>query len=88
MNKTYKKIPSFQSEAQERAFWQKADSTDYIDYSKAERASFPNVKLTSRPITIRLPVQLIDRAKRKAHKRDIPYQSLLKDILFKGIAQA
>lgn len=88
MSNTVKKIPSFQSEAQERAFWQKADSTKYIDYSKAERVSFPNLKLTSRPITIRLPVQLIDAAKRKAHKRDIPYQSLLKDILFKGIAQA
>lgn len=88
MSNTIKKIPSFQSEAQERAFWQKADSTKYVDYSKAQRVNFPNLKLTSRPITIRLPVQLIDTAKRKAHQRDIPYQALLKDILFKGIAQA
>ena len=83
MNKTFKKIPSFRSEAQERAFWQKADSTDYIDYTKAKRANYPNLKLTSRPITIRLPVQLVESAKRKAHRRDIPYQSFLKDILFK-----
>ena len=88
MKSIIKKIPSFQSEAQERAFWQTADSTKYIDYSKLQRVSFPNLKLTSRPITIRLPVRLIESAKRKAHKRDIPYQSLLKDILFKGIAQA
>ncbi|MBU1326662.1 BrnA antitoxin family protein [Patescibacteria group bacterium] len=86
MNKKLKKIPVFRSEKEEREFWQKADSTEYIDYAKAERVSFPNLKLTSRPVTIRLPVSLIDKAKRRAHQRDIPYQSLLKDILFKAFA--
>lgn len=88
MSKKLKRIPTFRSEKEEREFWQRVDSTEYVDYSKAERVSFPNLKLTSRPVTIRLPVSLIDKAKRKAHQRDIPYQSLLKDILFKGIAQA
>jgi predicted DNA binding CopG/RHH family protein len=88
MKNKLKKIPKFKSEKQEREFWQKADSTEYVDLSKMERASFPNLKLTSKPITIRLPESLIDRLKVKAHKRDIPYQSLMKDILFKGISRA
>lgn len=88
MAKKLKKIPRFKSEKEEREFWQKADSTEYVDWSKAEKVSFPNLKLTSKPITIRLPQSLIDRLKIKAHKKDVPYQSLLKDILFKGVARA
>ena len=77
-----KRIPKFKSEKEERNFWQKVDSTEYIDYSKIEKISFPNLKLTSKPITIRLPQSLIERVKIEAHKRDIPYQSLIKQILF------
>lgn len=81
-----KKIPKFKSEKEERKFWQKADSTEYVDYSKMENWQFPNLKLTSKPITIRLPQSLIDRLKIKAHKMDIPYQSLIKQLLFKETA--
>ena len=88
MSSKFKKIPTFKTEKQEREFWQTHDSTEYVDWSKAERVSFPNLKLTSKPITIRLPQSLIDRLKIKAHKRDVPYQSLMKDILFKGLAGA
>ncbi len=82
MNKL-KKIPKFKSEKQEREFWQKVDSTEYVDYSQMENWQFPNLKLTSKPITIRLPQALIDRLKIKAHRMDIPYQSLIKQLLFK-----
>ena len=85
MKKTFKKIPKFISEKEERKFWQKADSTDYVDYSRMERWSFPNLKLTSRPITIRLPVSLIDRLKVKAHQTDIPYQTLIKQLLYQSL---
>ena len=88
MKNKLKKIPKFSSEKQEREFWQKSDSFDYVDWSKAERVSFPNLKLTSKPVTVRLPQSLIDRLKVKAHQRDIPYQSLMKNILFKGLAEA
>ena len=88
MSKQFKKIPKFKSEKEEREFWQIHDSTEYVDWSKAEKVSFPNLKLTSKPITIRLPQSLIDRLKIKAHKRDVPYQSLMKDILYKGLAGA
>ena len=87
MKNKLKKIPEFKSERQEREFWQKVDSTEYVDWSKAERVSFPNLKLTSKPITVRLPQTLIDRLKVKAHKRDMPYQSLMKEILFREMVQ-
>ena len=86
MKKSFKKIPKFKTEKDERVFWQKVDSTDYVDYSKFERWSFPNLKLTNRPVTIRLPVSLIDRLKIMAHRVDLPYQSLIKQILFKELS--
>lgn len=87
MPKKLKKIPKFKSEKEEREFWQTHDSTGYVDWNKAERVSFPNLKLTSKPVTIRLPQSLIDRLKIKAHKRDVPYQSLIKEILYRGLVR-
>lgn len=84
--KKLKKIPKFKSERQEREFWQTHDSIEYVDWDKAENWQFPNLKLTSKPITIRLPLSLIDRVKIEAHKLDIPYQSLIKQVLFKEFA--
>ena len=82
-----KVIPKFKSEKEERLFWQRVDSTEYVDWSKAERVQFPNLKLTSRPVTVRLPVSLIDQYKVKAHKRDIPYQSLIKQVLLERVIE-
>jgi predicted DNA binding CopG/RHH family protein len=85
MKKILKKIPEFKSEKAEKEFWQNHDSTEYVDYTKLEKWTFPNLKLTSKPITIRLPVSLIDRLKIKAHQMDIPYQTLAKQLIYKGI---
>lgn len=85
MKKKLKKIPHFNSEAKEREFWQTHDSTDYIDWSTAKHVTFPNLKLTSKPITIRIPVSWIERLKIRAHRMDIPYQVLIKQIIFKGM---
>lgn len=82
-----KKIPKFKSEKEEREFWQTHDSTEYVDYSTAKRVRFPNLKLTSKPITIRLPEGMIDRLKIKAHKMDIPYQSLIKRYIYEGMGR-
>lgn len=87
MKKNLKTIPKFKTEAEERNFWQTHDSTEYVDYSTARRVSFPNLKLTSKPITIRLPEGLIERVKIQAHKMDIPYQALIKKLVFDGIAK-
>lgn len=80
-----KKIPKFKSEAEEAKFWLRVDATEYVDFSKAERWSFPNLKLTSKPITIRLQEALLNRVKERANKLDMPYQTLIKQFIFKGM---
>ena len=78
MSKKLKLVPRFRSEAEERKFWGKHDSTDYVDWSKARRAQLPNLKLSTTAISLRLPQGLLDRIKIAANKRDVPYQSLIK----------
>lgn len=83
--KKLKKIPYFKTEDEERNFWDRVDSTEYVDWSKAEHWVFPNLKLTSKPITIRLPGGLINNYKLKANKMGVAYQGLMKQVLFKGL---
>ncbi len=71
-------IPSFESEAEERRFWESHDSTDHVDWSRAERVRLPNLRPSTTSISLRLPVSLLERIKIAAHKRDVPYQSLIK----------
>jgi predicted DNA binding CopG/RHH family protein len=78
MNKRLKSIPKFRSEAAERQFWETHDSSEYIDWSKAERVRLPNLKPSTTAISLRLPVALLERIKVAANKRDVPYQSLIK----------
>jgi predicted DNA binding CopG/RHH family protein len=78
MTRKLKPIPTFASEAEEREFWETHDSTDYLDWSKAQRARFPNLKPSTTSISLRLPVGLLERIKLAANKRDVPYQSLIK----------
>lgn len=78
MKKPLKPIPEFASEAEERAFWETHDSTEYLDWSKARRVSFPNLKPSTKTISLRLPQSLLDQIKIAANKRDVPYQSLIK----------
>jgi len=85
MKRKYKKIPEFKNEKEEREFWQKADSTEYVDYSKARMVRYPNLKLSSRPITIRLQQGLLERVKLKANQMDMPYQTLIKQMINSGL---
>ncbi len=78
MTKKRKPIPDFGSEAEERAFWERRDSGDYVDWSKAERIRFANLKPSTKAISLRLPVDLLERIKIAANKRDVPYRSLIK----------
>ena len=77
MNKL-KRIPKFKSETKEREFWESHDSSDYVDWGEARLASFPNLKPSTKTISLRLPEGLLDRIKIEANKRDMPYQSLIK----------
>lgn len=78
---TLKPVPDFASEAEEQAFWQTHDSTDYVDWSTAERVRLPNLKLSTTTISLRMPLGMLDQIKVTANKRDMPYQSLIKDWL-------
>jgi predicted DNA binding CopG/RHH family protein len=78
MSRKRKQVPHFASEAEERKFWESHDSADYLDLNKAERARFPNLKLSSTSISLRLPQALLERIKIAANRRDVPYQSLIK----------
>ncbi len=85
MTKTAKPVPTFASEAEERAFWETNDSSEHVDWSKAERFRLPNLKPSSTSILLRLPNALLERIKVAANKRDVPYQSLIKNWLSEKI---
>lgn len=78
MSRKLKPVPEFRNETEEREFWETHVSTDYIDWSKAERVRLPNLKPSTKSISLRLPVSLLERIKVAANKRDVPYQSLIK----------
>ena len=82
-----KKIPEFSLEEEERKFWENNDSADYIDWAKAQKTILPNLKPSTKTISIRLPEMMLQELKLLANKRDIPYQSLLKLFLSERIKQ-
>lgn len=85
--KNKKPIPEFRTEEEEREFWAKADSTEYIDWTAARRVKLPNLRPSLRTVSIRLPVSMIEDLKVLANKRDVPYQSLLKVFLAERLEQ-
>ena len=76
-----KPIPRFGSEVEEREYWAKHASTAHVDWQSSAKASFTNLRPTLRTISLRLPESMIGQLKVLANKRDIPYQSLLKQFL-------
>jgi len=82
-----KNIPKFMSEDEEREFWSKSESTEYIDWSESAKMVLPNLKPSTKKISLRLPEIMIEELKVLANKRDIPYQSLLKIYLSEKIHQ-
>lgn len=85
--KRLKKLPAFTNDTAERAFWETADSTEYIDWSRAARVTLPSLRPTLRTISLRLPESMIADLKVLANKRDVPYQSLLKVFLAERIQE-
>ncbi|MEK6560737.1 MAG: BrnA antitoxin family protein [Nitrospirota bacterium] len=82
-----KPIPRFKNEKEERRFWMTHDSTQYVDWSKAERVVFPNLKPTCKSISLRLPAYMLDEIKLLANKKDVPYQSLMKVFLAEKVKE-
>jgi len=86
--KKLKRIPKLEGEDAVREFWASADSTEYLDWSKAMPAFFPNLKPSSRMISIRLPESLLEGIKVLANRRDVPYQSMLKILLAEKVQES
>jgi len=82
-----KKIPKFGSEDEEREFWAAHNSTEYVDWEKAKRVILPELKPSLKTISLRLPESMLEELKLLAHKRDVPYQSLLKIFLSERIRE-
>ncbi len=85
--KKIKKIPKFSSEEEERDFWNKNNSMDFINWKNSKKEMLPNLKPSSHTISIRMPDSLIDRLKLIANKKDITYQSLIKSYLYDKVKQ-
>ncbi len=85
MNKRLKKLPKFKTEDEEREFWDTHSSMDYFDWSKAQNVIFPNLKPTSTSISIRIPNYVLARLKERANSLNIPYQTLMKQYIAKGV---
>ncbi len=83
-----RKIPKFKDEVEERAFWEKHDSSEYLDWKKAQKRSMPNLKPSTKTISLRLPESLLDSIKIEANKRDMPYQSLIKVWLSEDVKES
>lgn len=79
------KIPKFKNEDEERKFWWKIDLSKYFDENDFEPVSFPNLKPTTHAISIRIPDYLLNRVKEQANELNIPYQSLIKQYIKKGV---
>jgi len=86
--KNLKQLPKFKNEAEEAAFWNEHDVTDYFDMQKAKPVRFSNLKKTTKSISLRLPVDMIEELKVKANAMDVPYQSLIKMFLTNALKTA
>lgn len=83
-----KKVPAFATEREEREFWEAHDSSEYFDLGKAENVVMPNLKPSTKTISLRLPQGLLESIKVEANKRDMPYQSLIKAWLAKNVRES
>ena len=88
MSKKYKETPQFNNEDEEREFWATHDSTEYVDWAKAQKnPTFSRLKPSTRTVSIRLPESLIAELKTLANKKDVPYQSLVKIYLAEKVKE-
>ena len=84
MKKTLK-IPKFKNENHEREFWSKVNLADYFESEDFTTVSFSDLKPTSRSVSLRIPEYLLIRLKEKANELKVPYQSLIKQYIAKGL---
>lgn len=75
----------FQSEDEEREYWAEHDSTEHVDWSRAERVSLPNLKPSQKAISLRLPQSMLEQLRILANKKGVAYQHLIKIFLAERI---
>ncbi len=80
-----KNLPKFNNQQDEINFWDKHDATDYFDMSNAKVVRFPNLKKSTKTISLRLPEDMLEKIKVNANALDIPYQSFIKMVLQKQL---
>jgi predicted DNA binding CopG/RHH family protein len=78
-------LPKFKNDDEEQEFWNNLDLSEYYQPEDLEEVSFPNLKPTSRSISIRIPEYLLNRIKEKANEINVPYQSLIKEYIKDGV---
>ena len=78
------KPPKFNNEDEERAFWADIDLSEHLEADDFEKVSFPNLKPTSRSISIRFPEYVLDAVKERANMMGVPYQALIKEAVVKA----
>jgi predicted DNA binding CopG/RHH family protein len=79
-------VPRFSNEDKEREFWSKVDLSEHFESGDFEPVQFPNLKPTTRPVSIRMPVAILNRVKERANESNVPYQSLIKEYIRKGVS--
>ncbi len=86
--KKLKTLPKFTNEDEERDFWAEHDFIDYFDMDKMiVNPSFPNLKFSTKTVSIRLSGSLLNALKKLANKKDVPYQSLMKIYLSEKVEE-
>jgi predicted DNA binding CopG/RHH family protein len=79
------KVPKFRTEDQERKFWSRVDLSKHFEPKDFKPAAFPNLKPTSTSISLRIPNYILFRLKERANALNIPYQTLMKQYISKGV---
>ena len=88
MKKQLKPIPKFKNEDEERDFWATADTSEYFDWDNPIiNPSFPNLKPSTKVVSIRVTQPLLEALKELANKKDVPYQSLMKVYLSEKVEE-
>ncbi len=83
--KKFLKWPNFKNENKVAEWLEKTDFSEYFEPSDFKKISFPNLKPSKRLISIRVEDSLIEKAKEKAAKLHIPYQTLMRQVLHQGL---
>lgn len=81
-----KNIPKFNNQQEEIDFWDKNDTANFFDTTTAKLVTFPNLKKSTKSISLRLPEDMLESLKVKANALDVPYQSFLKMIIQKELS--